>query len=499
MAYAPLANGIHTDHPIPGLPFVDDSILDLEDRSQIERLGRRPNTDMWGREDLLSGSSTDWTAFTTIPEHTDLAWIVRHYEDHGTTVVLVADDDAAALHETDPTPVLTRAGGYFWDGTTWYRPEGTYDRVTSKTNYTPVPDATTVTVSDVLKTAQPHEPKPLTPLEEVPTTPAATHEATPKWVMNHLSAWLSAHPDPDAWARAVVTLRAPELESGRMLNVAAVADYAGLSQGAIRSYLAREQMPEPQTREPSVMWAAPVIAEWRTAVANRQAPEVEVINAAKRLEAMVRDLDTTRKVWGRLTAPAVRGADIAKAISRHTLGINDRGHLAKVEILAQYLASELDPVTRVTGEEMFLMDPGARDMIVLIETDPSAMEHVIPRAVKIRLEEAKREAERLDLRATVEETAADRDRLQAEADHRAAEEAGDSDRAEQATSARDYAQARMGWAATGPRAKADRAKAALEDGTTRRRIEDAFRDHLDIRERPDLRAWMEYVLTPRAL
>ncbi len=46
-----IANGLHTDHPVPDLPFVDDSHIPVEDPEAIEATGRHAGTDMWGRFD----------------------------------------------------------------------------------------------------------------------------------------------------------------------------------------------------------------------------------------------------------------------------------------------------------------------------------------------------------------------------------------------------------------------------------------------------------------
>jgi hypothetical protein len=47
----PVANGLRTDHPVPGLPFVDDAHLPLQDPQAIEAIGRRPEEGTWGRTD----------------------------------------------------------------------------------------------------------------------------------------------------------------------------------------------------------------------------------------------------------------------------------------------------------------------------------------------------------------------------------------------------------------------------------------------------------------
>jgi hypothetical protein len=71
--YRAVANGLRTDHPIPGLPFVDDSHIPVEDPAGIEKTGRRRGTGMWGREDTIQNGG--WIAFTTDPNRHDLAWM----------------------------------------------------------------------------------------------------------------------------------------------------------------------------------------------------------------------------------------------------------------------------------------------------------------------------------------------------------------------------------------------------------------------------------------
>jgi hypothetical protein len=53
--YQPVANGLRTDHPIPDLPFVDDSHIPVEDRDGVESIGRSVSQDMWGRTDRCHG------------------------------------------------------------------------------------------------------------------------------------------------------------------------------------------------------------------------------------------------------------------------------------------------------------------------------------------------------------------------------------------------------------------------------------------------------------
>ncbi|MFJ9711623.1 hypothetical protein [Streptomyces sp. NPDC101234] len=81
---------------------------------------------MWGRCDRDRNGG--WLAFTTDPLRTDLGWSVRYHPEHGMTVLLLDDRDTAALHEYWwGLPLLFRSGGYWWDGTTWYRPQQVWD------------------------------------------------------------------------------------------------------------------------------------------------------------------------------------------------------------------------------------------------------------------------------------------------------------------------------------------------------------------------------------
>ncbi|MGW4033948.1 hypothetical protein ACWEFL_32415 [Streptomyces sp. NPDC004838] len=108
----PLANGLRTDHPVPDLPFVDDSHIPLDDPRELEAVGRNRGDGRWGRYDL-ERQAGGWRAFTTDPLRHDLAWCVRHHPDHGRSVLLVRDADAAVMHtDWHGGPLLFRAGGY---------------------------------------------------------------------------------------------------------------------------------------------------------------------------------------------------------------------------------------------------------------------------------------------------------------------------------------------------------------------------------------------------
>ena len=112
-----LANGTQSHHPDPDLPFEDDSILDINDRSAIEAIGRNKGNGLWGRTDTYADGY--WRAFTTIPDRPDLAWLVLGHPKYGVSVYLVNDRDASNLYSVLPrTAVTIRNGGYWWDGTT---------------------------------------------------------------------------------------------------------------------------------------------------------------------------------------------------------------------------------------------------------------------------------------------------------------------------------------------------------------------------------------------
>ncbi|MFJ9576150.1 hypothetical protein ACIRQF_07110 [Streptomyces sp. NPDC101191] len=69
--FRPVANGLRTDHPVPGLPFINDERLPLDNPDAIERTGRDQGEGLWGRTDPLPGDG--WVAFTTEPKNRESA------------------------------------------------------------------------------------------------------------------------------------------------------------------------------------------------------------------------------------------------------------------------------------------------------------------------------------------------------------------------------------------------------------------------------------------
>lgn len=142
-----LGNGVRTDHPVPNLPFVDDSVLPLNDPAGIEAVGRHQGEGRWGRYDPVGAG---WKAFTTDPDVPDLAWIVLWHPAHGRTVWLVTDDEASSVYDGCDAAMLIRAGGYWWDGTTWYRPSQVFDMPSETYVRREVPGARAVTARDLI-------------------------------------------------------------------------------------------------------------------------------------------------------------------------------------------------------------------------------------------------------------------------------------------------------------------------------------------------------------
>lgn len=266
----PVANGLRTDHPIEGLPFVDDSLLDLDDPAAIEAIGRNVSDDMWGRFDN-NRRSGGWMAFTTHPTRRDLAWSVRHHPEHGTSVLLMRDKDASPMHMYWwGEALLWRSGGYWWDGTTWYRPAQIWDAASEEHVRRPVTAATTLTADDLLdpfSTARNAVVMDVTDIDIDAPPPE-------RW-SDHLALWAQHRGDEDRpLSRCVVSLTAPELAGDRLIGVPEMAQLGGISASTLRAYLTRGEgdVPQPQaSRAGRNLWARPVGEDW--AEARRRSPD----------------------------------------------------------------------------------------------------------------------------------------------------------------------------------------------------------------------------------
>jgi hypothetical protein len=263
----PLANGLRSDHPIPGLPFVNDSHVPLDEGTEaIEAVGRNKGEGMWGRFDddrLRQG----WRAFTTDPLNHELGWSVRYHPDYGRTVILLSDNDTSALHsEWDGDPLLYRAGGYWWDGTTWYRPGQIWDPVSQDYERRKARAAVTVSAADMLDgRADPDRAHVQKVAAFDPGEPAPEN-----WI-DHLALWAQHHQRQDdalPLERCVVDLASPELTGGQLLGVPEMAALGNITPSTLRAYISRNssEVPLPQaTVSGRAQWSRPVAEDWAEA------------------------------------------------------------------------------------------------------------------------------------------------------------------------------------------------------------------------------------------
>ncbi len=259
-SYRAVANGLRTDHPIPDLPFVDDSHIPVEDPAGIEAIGRHRG-DMWGREDRAL-SDDGWVAFTTDPRRHDLAWVVRWHPDHGRSVIVYRNEQAPGVHMVFRAdgPLLFRAGGYWWDGAAWYRPGQVWDAAGEEYFRRPVPAAATVTAADTLSDAS-ADPKRGGIAEIVDIDPDVPYKG--RW-LDDLALW-ARNRDRSTLEGSVVTLTAPELSADRMMGTAELAQITGIAPSTLRAYIARgeAEVPLPQAViSGRSLWARPVAEEW---------------------------------------------------------------------------------------------------------------------------------------------------------------------------------------------------------------------------------------------
>lgn len=259
--FRPIANGLGTDHPIPDLPFVDDSALPEDPRS-IEAIGRHPGRETWGRQDKTRDGG--WAAFTTTAERNDLAWFVRFHPVHGRSVMLVRDSDAAIQHQTFAfemrQALLFRSGGYWWDGQKWFRPAQIWDQAAERIVARAVPGATTVSAADVLGAGADASHGCILSVSEIdPDAPAPA-----EWA-DHLALWVAQRGSSRPLSECVVRLAAPELTGDQLIGSAEMAKLAGIAPSTLRAYNVRGEgeIPEPQAVVGGRnAWARPVAMEW---------------------------------------------------------------------------------------------------------------------------------------------------------------------------------------------------------------------------------------------
>lgn len=267
----PVANGLRTDHPVPNLPFVDDSHLPLDDGEAIEAQGRHDYNPGWGRYDYDSGDQRRWGAFTTEQFNLKFAWVVRHDPDFGRTVLLYPDPAGTFMHEVSPRegdPLVYRAGGYWWDGKTWHRPMVVYDHSTEEAVVMPVRDAVSITAADVI-TTHPGNPDKGKLVDITAFSPGTVSEN--QWA-HDLAYWAAHRPDDgQPLEHCVIDVSATELDRDALLSKSGAARELGLSRSEINDALntdgggRAERFPFPQWHTPhtsSRRWSKPVLREW---------------------------------------------------------------------------------------------------------------------------------------------------------------------------------------------------------------------------------------------
>ncbi|MFX4293639.1 hypothetical protein [Streptomyces bohaiensis] len=263
-----LANGLRTDHPVPGLPFVDDAHLPLDDPEALEAIGRGAGDGMWGRWDSEQ-PGRGWRGYTTDPIRHDLAWVVRHHPALGRSVLLIRDEDAASMHSAlQGAPLLYRAGGYWWDGATWYRPAQIWDSASENYLRTPAKSAITVSAADLLDdTAEPTAGQ----IRKIATFDSAADAPTPHRWTDHLALWAehrttrSDAPTALQLTQCVVKPSAPELAGDQLVGIPEMAELAGIAASTLRAYVSRGEgdVPLPQaTVSGRSAWSRPVAQDW---------------------------------------------------------------------------------------------------------------------------------------------------------------------------------------------------------------------------------------------
>jgi hypothetical protein len=240
-----VANGASTDHPAPSLPFVDDAHLGA-DLTRCPEAARRTLIPDPGREELI--------------------WVVHAHPHLGRSILLYTVDEPGAAPAGQwqaDAPLVTRAGGYWWDGAGWYRPPQLWDATTGAFEQHPVPAAATVTAADLLG-------GPASDASRGRLLRVADLDDQPEcgdW-LDDLALWAERRPAADQrppLERCVVTLTAPELAGDNLIGTRALAALASITPSTLRAYMNRSQgaVPQPQVViGRRAMWSRPVAQDW---------------------------------------------------------------------------------------------------------------------------------------------------------------------------------------------------------------------------------------------
>ncbi|MFG3429359.1 hypothetical protein [Streptomyces californicus] len=272
-----LANGVGTDHPVPGLPFADDTHLPAGTTGPAP--APRPTR-------------------ITEPGRPDLVWIVHAHPHLGRTVLLyeAGPDGAGPWHGHTGEPLVTRTGGYWWDGTNWFRPPQLWDAATGAVEQQAVPAAVTVTAADLLQ--DPRADASAGQLHQVNALAAPSGASQGGQWLHDMARW-AAHrassPDRPPLNRCVLTLTAPELAGDQLIGTPALAAAAAISPSALRAYISRGQgeVPEPQALVGNrPMWSRPVAENWAT---HRRRPAADRWPAQRERPALAAGAERVRR------------------------------------------------------------------------------------------------------------------------------------------------------------------------------------------------------------
>lgn len=252
----PLANGIRTDHPVQGLPFVDDSLLDLDDGPAIEAIGREKGSGRWGRFDELHDVRLGWVAFATDPEHLDLGWLVRSHPVFGRSVSVYRDIDLSSLHSwfMELGAVCFDFGGYWYDGESWFRPPQLFDSAREEYARAEVPQARTRMTAEVSPRVVPTPDEVgLVDLARLPVQIAADD-----WAI-HLALWRGKRENDQG---CVLGMDAPEVQAAELVTGERIRAMSGLDEWSFRQEWAGSSTPPQAIVDTVEYWSLPVAREW---------------------------------------------------------------------------------------------------------------------------------------------------------------------------------------------------------------------------------------------
>lgn len=390
----PVANGIRTDHPYPGLPFVDDFALDLTDPEQIEKIGRGAGEGHWGRTDNFHTPGA-WRAFTTHPEAPFWAWVVTHHPTNGTSVLLYKDDDAATAYgyrAFEPEnggviPLVVRHGGYWSDGEQWRRPTAVLDPVTGNSLWDQPSQAHPVSATDTLTLSF----QALSTAQEERTVYSMAEFARREpdfipfsdWSAQSLKAWQDRRTSGSLpLDNCIVELRCPELMPDALLDNGQAAHLAKVAASTWRAYVSRGQAPEPQKVYRSTVtdasrpyWSQPIVEAW---IARRDHQEegregIAASPSDPRTETVMERMSAALMRLGKRVVKAEGSGAVREVLRGKIIGLALHDH-ATSAMHAAWMLEDFD------GE--YLADVVIDQLLSLMWLDPRNAERTVQRFVR---------------------------------------------------------------------------------------------------------------------